>query len=106
MNERAQGVANWFRLAGSLDLKAPMEFPEGKYSVRDTMEELSRSLEAMGIVTEAVKLATNMKVIPGTGMWDMMKTMTLEKLTQMAGTMMPEGFMESLNAKLIQIDKR
>ena len=50
---------------------------------------------AMGIVTEAVKLATNMKVIPGTGMWDMMKTMTLEKLTQMAGTMMPEGFMES-----------
>ena len=106
VNERAQGVANWFRLAGSLDLKAPMEFPEGKYSVRDTMEELSRSLEAMGIVTEAVKLATNMKVIPGTGMWDMMKTMTLEKLTQMAGTMMPEGFMESLNAKLIQIDKR
>ena len=28
-NERQEGVANWFKQMGSLDLKAPMEFPEG-----------------------------------------------------------------------------
>ena len=27
-NERQEGVANWFKQVGSLDLKAPMEFPE------------------------------------------------------------------------------
>lgn len=28
-NERQEGVANWFKQMGSIDLKAPMEFPEG-----------------------------------------------------------------------------
>jgi len=106
VNERAEGVANWFKLAGDLDLKAPMEFPEGKYSIRDTMEEISNCPKAMEIVAEAVKLAMNMKVEPGSGMWDMMKGMTLEKVGQMAGSMVPEGFVESLNAKLIKIDKK
>ncbi len=105
VNERAEGVANWFKLAGDLDLKAPMEFPEGKYSVRDSIEEISHSKEAMEIVAEAVKLTMNMKVVPGEGMWDMMKSMTPRKVCEMAGSMVPEGFMESLNAKLIQIDK-
>lgn len=106
VNERAEGVANWFKLAGDLDLKAPMEFPEGKYSVRNTMEELAECPEALEIVTNAVKLATNMKLAPGEGMWDMMKAMTPEDMCRMAGAMMPEGFVESLNAKLIRIDKR
>ncbi len=106
VNERAEGVANWFRLAGDLDLKAPMEFPEGRYSVRDTMEEISRSPEAMEVVATAVKLATNMKVAPGEGMWDMMKSMSPEKMCKMAGSMMPEGFVESLNAKLTRIEKK
>ena len=42
-NERQEGVANWFKQMGSIDLKAPMEFPEGFYSVRDTMEEISKN---------------------------------------------------------------
>ncbi|MDO4337406.1 MAG: glycoside hydrolase family 2 TIM barrel-domain containing protein [Eubacteriales bacterium] len=105
VNERAEGVANWFKLAGDLDLKAPMEFPEGKYSVKDTMEELANSPEALGIATEAFKLTMNMKVAPGEGMWDMMKSMKLEDAIKMAGSMAPEGFMESVNGKLIKIDK-
>ena len=104
-NERQEGVANWFKLAGNLDLKAPMEFPEGKYSVKYTMEELAQSEEAMTVVAEAVKLATNFNLTPGEGMWDMMKTMTPENMVEMAGSSMPEGFLESLNAKLIKIDK-
>ena len=105
VNERAEGVANWFKLAGDLDLKAPMEFPEGKYSIKDSMEEIAKCPEAFAIVAEAVKLAMNMKVVPGEGMWDMFKSMNLEKVGEMAGSMLPEGFVESLNAKLIKIDK-
>ncbi len=105
VNERAQGVANWFKLAGDLDLKAPMEFPEGMYSIHDTMEELAKSPEALEIAAKAVKLTMNMTVRPGEGMWDMMKAMTLDSYGEMAGSLVPEGFMESLNAQLIKIKK-
>ena len=105
VNERAEGVANWFKLVGDMDLKAPMEFPEGKYSIRDTMSELAECPQAMEIVTKAVKLATNMTIAPGVGMWDMLKNSTPERMVGMAGGMMPEGFAESLNAQLIKIDK-
>ena len=69
------------------------------------MEEIAESPEALAVLTEAVKLAMNMKVTPGAGMWDMMKGMTLERLGEMAGDLAPEGFVESVNAKLIQIKK-
>lgn len=105
VNERAEGVANWFSLMGDLDLKAPMEFPEGKYNIRCTMEEIAKSPEAMEVTAKAVKLATNFELAPDVGMWDMMKSMTPEAMVHMAGSMMPEGFAESLNAQLILIDK-
>lgn len=105
VNERAEGVANWFSTIGDMDLKAPMEFPEGKYSVRDKLEELANSPEALEIVVKGVKLATNFLVAPGEGMWDMMKAMSPQDMIKMAGSLLPAGFLESLNAKLIQIDK-
>lgn len=106
VNERAEGVANWFKLAGDLDLEAPMEFPEGKYSVRDSMEEISKCSEAFEIIRNAVKLATNFDVAPGEGMWDMMKGMSPENMCSMMSTQMPKGFLESINAKLIKFDKK
>lgn len=106
VNERAEGVANWFSTIGDMDLKAPMEFPEGKYNIHCTMEEIAESPEALAVLTEAVKLAMNMKVTPGAGMWDMMKGMTPERIGQMAGNMIPEGFIESLNLKLTKIEKK
>lgn len=105
VNERAEGVANWFKLVGDLDLAAPMEFPEGKYSINDTMQEMSKSQEAFAIVSKAIKLATNFDIKPGVGMWDMMKNMAPKDMVKMAGNMMPSGFLESLNAQLIKIDK-
>ncbi len=105
VNERAEGVANWFSLMGDLDLKAPMEFPEGKYNIRCKLEDIAKSPEAMEVTAKAVKLATNFELAPGAGMWDMMKSMTPEAMVKMAGSMMPDGFAESLNAQLIQIDK-
>lgn len=106
VTERAEGVANWFKLAGDLDLKAPMEFPEGFYNVKDSMEVLFTSEEASKIVGEAVKLATNFDIKPGQGMWDMMKSMTPESMVNMAGSMVPDGFLESINAKLVKIAKK
>lgn len=105
VNERAEGVANWFKTVGDMDLKASMEFPEGMYSIKDTMEELAANPEAMEIAAKAFKLTMNMTVKPGEGMWDMMKAMTLEKVGEMAGSLVPEGFMESINAQLIKIKK-
>jgi len=105
VNERAEGVANWFTTVGDMDLKAPMEFPEGKYSVRDTMEEIAKSPEALKIAARAVKLASNFDMEPGKGMWDMLKTMTPQGMMEMSAGNMPDGFLESLNAQLIQIDK-
>lgn len=105
VNERAEGVANWFSTVGSMDLKAPMEFPEGRYSVRDTMEEIATCPEAMEVAAKAIKLATNFTVEPGAGMWDMMKTMTPEGMINMAGGLVPDGFLESLNGQLIQFRK-
>lgn len=103
-NERQEGVANWFQQMGSLDLEAPMEFPEGYYSIKDTMEELSKNEEALALTAKAVKLATNFDIAPGKGMWDMMKKMTPESMSNMISGM-PDGFIESLNAKLTKIKK-
>lgn len=105
VNERAEGVANWFKLAGNLDLNAPMEFPEGKYSIKSTLEEIAKSPEAFQIVKEAVKLAMNMEIEMEEGMYQMMKQAPVETMVQMAGSMMPEGFSQTLNARLNKIDK-
>ena len=105
VNERAEGVKNWFEAVGDMDLKAPMEFPEGMYSIKDTMEEISHNKDAFAIVQKAVKLATNFNIAPGEGMWDMMKGMNMENMQKMAGSLVPEGFIESLNAQLIKIKK-
>ena len=102
-NERQEGVANWFKQMGSMDLTAPMEFPEGYYSVKDSMEELANNEEALAITAKAVKLATNFDIKPGEGMWDMMQKMTPEAMGGMMN--MPDGFLESLNAQLIKIKK-
>ncbi len=104
-SDRKEGVANWFKQMGSLELDAPMEFPEGYYSVHDTMEELAKNEEALAIATKAVKLASNFDIRPGVGMWEMMKSMTLETMSSMAGGLMGDKFLPSLNAQLIKIKK-
>ena len=103
-NARQEGVANWFKQVGSMDLESPMEFPEGYYSIKDDVETIAQNEEAFAIVAKAVKLATNFDLTPGAGMWDMMKKMTLENMGGFM-TSMPEGFVESVNAQLIKIKK-
>lgn len=105
VNERAEGVANWFKMAGSLDLEAPMEFPEGKYSIKDAIGVLAENDDAFELVAKAVKICTNMALVKGEGMYGMVKDVPLEQLMDSVGGLAPDGFKESLNAQLIKIDK-
>lgn len=105
VGERAEGVANWFRLTGDLDLKAPMEYPEGKYSIKDTFGDLFRSSEAWEMVTQIVKLITGITEQQLRSKWEAVLNMTPEALIDRVGDMAPEGIRESLNQKLNQIDK-
>lgn len=106
VNERREGVANWFSTTGSMDLHAPMTFPAGSWNVRYTMEELAACPEAFEIVKEAAKLATGFQITPGEGMWSMLKNMTPESMLRMAGGQLPDGFLESLNVKLTAIARK
>lgn len=105
VNARENGAANWFSLTGELDLKAPMVFPEGMYCVKDTMEVIAQCPEAFEIVAQATELALNRKLAVGGGIWDMIRTMSLETVCDMAGGGGIEGFLESLNGKLTKIRK-
>ena len=67
------------------------------------MEEVAKCPEAFALVAKVVKLTTNFDVKPGSGMWDMMKTMSPENLGNVMA--LPDGFLESLNAQLIKIKK-
>ena len=69
------------------------------------MEELYKCPDAFEIVATAMKLVTGMPVEPGNGMWEMMKKMSPETVMGMVGSTAPDGFLESLNAKLIKFDK-
>ncbi len=102
--ERAEGVANWFTTIGSMDLTAPMEYPEGKYSIHSSAVEIIRSPEAAEVASKAVKLAAGFDLAPGVGPWEILKEQSLEEIIRTNGVKMPEGFMESLNAQLIEID--
>ena len=104
--EHVEGVANWFQQVGSLDLDAPMEFPEGYYNVNDSLDELAKNEEAFAIVTKAVKLTTNFSIEPGVGMWDMLKKMSPKVMCEMMpDSSLGDKFLNSINAQLIKIKK-
>ena len=105
VSERAEGVANWFKRMGPLDLNAPMEFPEGRYSIRDRISDIAECDEAFAEIAEAMALATGFKIVKGQGMYNMLKDTTVEKMASLAGSTLPEGFLERLNARLNRFEK-
>lgn len=82
-----------------------MEFPADRYNIRDTIADIAQNEEAFSLLQEAIHLSTGMKFEKDEGMYNMMKNSTLETLFAMAGSSMPEGFPESVNAQLIKIKK-
>lgn len=105
-DEHREGVANWFKMVGSLDLTAPMEFPEGYYNVRDPMDVIAKNEEALAIVARGVKLAMNVEIHPNGDRWNSMKNMSLEDFAKrLSPDALGKDYLPSINAQLIKIKK-
>ncbi len=95
------GAANWFTATGSVDLEddAPMEFPEGKLSIKSTIGQIYKNSEAW----EFFEKMTQGKMGPDKPMWGMMENFAVEMMMSMAGQV-PEAAIKALNKKLNEFD--
>ena len=86
---------------GSAELEddSPMEFPEGKLSIKSTIGEIYANEEAWAFFSEL----TGGKLGPDMPMWAMMQNFNLETLMGMMGNV-PESALKSLNKQLNQFD--
>ncbi|MBB6480462.1 glycoside hydrolase family 2 protein [Spirochaeta isovalerica] len=91
-------VKNWFASDYSDDVPE-MEFPEGRYSIKDKISHILKNPEG-----EAV-LKKHMAPMFEHAMFAMIKNASLEKLAGMAPDMMSKGFIYQVNSELIQIEK-
>ena len=96
-----EGAANWFTAMGSVDLEdnAPMEFPEGKMSIKTNIGDIYKNEEAWAMFSEL----TGGKLGPDMPMWGMMQNFNLEMLMGMMGNA-PESALKAMNKKLIAFD--
>ncbi len=94
-------VANWFIAAGELELEdAPMEFPEGKLSIKSTVGEIYKNEGAW----EFFSKMTKGRIAPEAPMWNMMENMTFEMIMDFGGDV-PESFLKTVNQTLNQFEK-
>ena len=76
-----------------------MEFPEGKLSVKSTIEQIYKNEAAW----EFFSKMTGGKLGPDQPMWEMMKNFNLETMMSMLGSV-PESAVKALNKQLNQFD--
>jgi len=96
------GAANWFTASGDVDLPeddSPMEFPEGKLSIKSTIGQIYKNEEAWAFFEPM----TQGKLGPDKPMWNMMENFAVEMMMGMAGNI-PESAIKALNKKLNQYD--
>ena len=95
------GAANWFVAEGDVDLEddTPMEFPEGKLSIKSTIGQIYKNEAAW----EFFSKMTQGKVGPDMPMWGMMENFAVEMMLGMAGNL-PESAIKALNKQLTQFD--
>ena len=96
-----QGAANWFTAMGSAELEddSPMEFPEGKMSIKTNIGDIYKNEAAW----EFFSKMTGGKLGPDQPMWEMMKNFNLETMMSMLGSV-PESAVKALNKQLNQFD--
>lgn len=104
------GAANWFNQAAAEAANATLQFPEGYFSIKDTMNDILDNEEAANFLVATFAAATGMKM--KASMLRMMGEKTLEDLMSMAAQMnqsqdkpMPENFLLMINMKLNSIKK-
>ena len=100
----AQGVTNWF---ADIQVEGQMEYPEGYFSLRDTMEDIFSNPEAAALMEEYSAaifgpMAKSMKNMASTGM--MAKT-PLQDILKMSGSGLDEKARLYLNQQFNQIKK-
>lgn len=96
-----EGAANWFTASGDVDLEddVPMEFPEGKLSIKSTIGQIYKNEAAW----EFFSKMTQGKIGPDMPMWGMMENFAVEMMMGMAGNL-PESAIKALNKQLNQFD--
>ena len=101
VEDDGEGAANWFTAEGNVDLEddSPMEFPEGKLSIKSTIGQIYKNEEAW----EFFKEVSGGKISPDMPMWGMLENFAVEMMMGMAGNV-PEAAMKALNKKLNAFD--
>lgn len=97
------GIANWFE---GLESTEAMEYPEGYFSVKDTLGEILKNPEGERFVSEMLEKAakeTGFKI--NKGMLAMAKSFTVERCFDMAGGKVPEKVKLQINTRLNKIKK-
>jgi beta-galactosidase len=95
-----EGAANWFTAMGDVELdEGPMEFPEGKMSIKTTIGEIYKNEAAW----EFFSKMSGGKMGPDMPMWAMMQNFNLETLMGMMGSV-PESALKALNKQLNAFD--
>jgi len=96
-----EGAANWFTAVGDVELEdnSPMEFPEGKLSIKSTIGDIYKNEAAW----EFFSKLTGGKLGPDMPMWGMMQNFNLETMMTMMGNA-PESALKSINKQLNAFD--
>ena len=100
-DEGEGGAANWFTASGDVELEddSPMEFPEGKLSIKSTIGQVYKNEAAW----EFFSKMTQGKIGPDMPMWGMIANFSFDMLMEMQGNV-PENVMKALNKQLIAFD--
>lgn len=93
-------VKNWFASDYSDENVPELEFPEGRFSVKDKISHILKNPEG-----EAV-LRKHMAPMFEHAMFGMIINASLEKIAQMSPDLMNRGFMYQINTELTAIEKQ
>ena len=96
-----EGAANWFTAMGDVELdEGPMEFPEGKMSIKTKLMDIYKNEEAWEFVS---KMMGGFKLGPDHPMWNMVGNFNMETLMGMNGAP-DEKMLKMLNKQLNKFD--
>lgn len=104
-DDEEEGVTNWF---ADLQVEGEMEYPEGYFSLRDTMETIMANPEAAALVEEHAaalfgSMAKSMKNMSGS--MGMAAKMSLQNIIQLSGSGLDENGLLYLNQQFNKIKK-
>ena len=92
-----EGAANWFTAMGDVELdEGPMEFPEGKMSIKTKLMDIYKNEQAWEFVS---KMMGGFKLGPDHPMWNMVGNFNMETLMGMNGAP-DEKMLKMLNKQL------